>query len=584
LLGTKTTIIHELFEDLVVVKKYKTRLWKGGRQMPYDRPLYDFNEETDIKNYKAWVLGTMWYPPPWCPLFVDLWYTYGKYGMQYGPEMLSDPNTKGWDWRFYKGGFYVTIIEPKDEEKKIREQAWREKMRVILEDPWAVWQKHKTEFQEHYNQVWGLDLSTLSDIELCDHFMEACHYTKRIAEIHFYCMYALGQGNIQFRKVLQQQHNIKPEDVEYSQLNSGFDNELTKVAQRIAELSSLAIDLGLEEIFNSSKPEELLDKVKASPEGSQWVEKFDEVIRDYGWMRRRFLEINTPTWLEDKTLLLSEVQRYISQAKTSAGTVEIRPQLEKQRKKLEDDLLNKTPKEEQEVFRRLMECSQASHVFSEDHTMYVEGIGLSLVRLAAMELGRRFVNRDMIDNPEDVLFLNHDEIFHTGIIQERSDLRTLVDKRKQEYSDYRKLEGTLPMFLGDPTKIPELVGADVIFSVAVAPPIATPEEVGASLVGCAGAPGVVEGTACVLMGDKEMDKIEPGAILVAPGTTPGWTPIFNLVSGVITDGGGYLSHALIVAREFGIPGVVGTQEATKKIKTGMRVRVDGNQCTVHILD
>ncbi len=107
--------------------------------MPYDRPLYDFNEETDLRNYKAWVLGAMWYPPPWCPLFVDLWYTYGKYGMQYGPEMLSDPKTKGWDWRFHKGGFYLTVIETNDEEKKQREPIWREKMREIIEDPGAVW-------------------------------------------------------------------------------------------------------------------------------------------------------------------------------------------------------------------------------------------------------------------------------------------------------------------------------------------------------------------------------------------------------------------------------------------------------------
>jgi phosphohistidine swiveling domain-containing protein len=281
---------------------------------------------------------------------------------------------------------------------------------------------------------------------------------------------------------------------------------------------------------------------------------------------------------------LKEIQRYVNQGKVGVNTDEMRPQLEKRRKELEQQLLNDVPKDQREVFRKLMECSQASHIFSEDHTMYVEGIGLSAVRVAAMEMGRRFVERGMIDEHEDVLFLNHDEIFHAGIIKERCDLRTLVGRRKQEYDSYREYEGTLPFFLGDPTKIPELVEADVIFSVAAAQPIATPEEAGASLVGCAGSPGVVEGTAYVLMSDQEMDKIGPDAILVAPGTTPGWTPIFNVIKGIITDGGGYLSHALIVAREFGIPGVVGTQDGTQKIKTGQRVRVDGNACTVQILD
>ena len=67
--------------------------------MPYGRSVYELNEDTDTKNYKAWVLGTQWYPPAWNPLFMDLHFTYGKYGMQFAPEMLSDPRTKVWDWR-----------------------------------------------------------------------------------------------------------------------------------------------------------------------------------------------------------------------------------------------------------------------------------------------------------------------------------------------------------------------------------------------------------------------------------------------------------------------------------------------------
>jgi len=552
--------------------------------MPYDRPSYDFNEEVDLKNYKAWVLGAMWYPPPWCPLFVDIWYTYGKYGMQYGPEMLSDPRTHGWDWRFNKGGFYLTVIETTEEEKKQREKDWREKMRVILENPWAMWTKQKEELKQGIKKLWGVDLKALSDIELCDHFMESCHFIKRVAEIHFYCMYALGQGNIQFRRILKQLLNINPEDLEYSQLNSGFDNDFMKLAQSLSELSSTAINNGLEGTFNETKPEELVSKLETSDKGKQWVEKFNEMMQEFGWMRTRFLEINTPTWLEDNTLPLKEIQRYIKQGITRANTEEVRPQLESRRKVLEEQILKDIPLEERDAFKKLMECSQASHVFSEDHTIYVEGIPFSTVRLSALEIGRRFMEKGMINDPEDTLYLNHDEIFHAGIIKQRCYLGSLVDKRKKEYSDYRNLEGTLPFFLGDPTKIRELVEADVIFSVAAAQPIAKPEDVGASLVGCAGSPGVVEGTAYVLMSDTEMDKIGPDAILVAPGTTPGWTPIFNVIKGIVTDGGGYLSHALIVAREFGIPGVVGTQEASSKIKTGQRIRVDGNLCQVHILD
>jgi len=555
--------------------------------MPYDRPMYDFNKEMDLdpKHYKAWVLGSQWYPPPWVPLFVDLHYSYGKYGMQYGPETISDPKTKGWDWRFYKGAIYCTIIETTEEEKKQREPVWREKMRETLEDPRAAWEnRYKTELRERLKQVLAVDLTKLSDIDLCDHFMELWHFEKKCQEAHFYPMYALGSGNIQFRRYLKDKFNIAPADVEYSQLHSGLQNDFTPVVERMAELAALAIELGLEGIFNDSKPEELLSKLEPSENGRKWIEKFQEFVKEYSWMRRRGLEVATPTWEEDNTIPLIDLQRYVSQGKGTSNTTEMRPKLESRRNELVQELLNKLPGEEHEIFQKLLACSQASHIFSEEHTLYVEMMSFSAVRLAALEFGRRFVEKGMLDNHDDTLFLNHEELVHAGIIKERSDIKTLIEKRKKEYSDYRALEGTLPPFLGDPSKIPELVDADVVFSVSVAPPIATPEELGASLVGCAGAPGVVEGIACVVRGEEEMDNIEPGTILVAPATTASWTPVFNVIKGVVTDGGGYLTHALIVAREFGIPAVVGTQEATAKIKTGDKIRVDGNQCTVYILD
>jgi phosphohistidine swiveling domain-containing protein len=555
--------------------------------MPYDRTMYDFNEEKDLdpQNYKAWVLGSQWYPPPWCPLFVDLHYCYGKYGMQYGPETISEPKTKGWDWRFYKGGFYCTIIQTTEEEKQQREPLWREKMREILEDPSATWEKrYKNELREKLQQILSIDLTELSDIDLCDHFMELWHFEKKCQEAHFYPMYALGSGNIQFRRYLKEKFNIAPSDVEYSQLHSGLNNDFTPVVESIAKVAAMAIDLGLEEIFNESTPAEVLAKLESSENGKKWIEDFNGLVKDYSWMRRRGLEILTPAWEEDNTLALIDLQRYISQGKVTASTSEMQPKLERRREEVVQELLSKLPEEEHEIFQKLLACSQASHVFSEEHTMYVEMMSFSAVRRAALEFGRRFVEKGMIDNHDDTLFLNHEELIHAGIIKERSGLKALIEKRKKEYSEYRALEGTLPPFLGDPTKIPELVDADVVFSVSVAPPIATPEELGASLVGCAGAPGVVEGVACVVKGEEEMDNIEPDTILIAPATTASWTPVFNVIKGVVTDGGGYLTHALIVAREFGIPAVVGTQQATAMIKTGDKIRVDGNKCTVHILE
>ncbi len=97
-------------------------------------------------------------------------------------------------------------------------------------------------------------------------------------------------------------------------------------------------------------------------------------------------------------------------------------------------------------------------------------------------------------------------------------------------------------------------------------------------------PGVAEGMARVIMTVEHLKDLKPDEILVSPGTTASWTPAFNIIKGLICDGGGALSHPIIVAREYGIPCVVGRVKATSQIKTGQRVRVDGDHAAIYILD
>jgi pyruvate,water dikinase len=94
---------------------------------------------------------------------------------------------------------------------------------------------------------------------------------------------------------------------------------------------------------------------------------------------------------------------------------------------------------------------------------------------------------------------------------------------------------------------------------------------------------LVEGVARVITTADKLSEVKAGEILVAPGTSAAWTVVFSVIKGLITDGGGALSHPVIMAREYGIPCVAGCLEATAKIRTGQRVRVDGNRGVVYIL-
>ena len=97
-----------------------------------------------------------------------------------------------------------------------------------------------------------------------------------------------------------------------------------------------------------------------------------------------------------------------------------------------------------------------------------------------------------------------------------------------------------------------------------------------ALLGNPVSPGVVEGVVRIIS-DPQTEFLAPGEILVAEFTDPGWTPLFINASGLIMEVGGALTHGAVVAREYGIPAIVGVQEATRILRTGQKVRVDGNR-------
>jgi pyruvate,water dikinase len=115
-------------------------------------------------------------------------------------------------------------------------------------------------------------------------------------------------------------------------------------------------------------------------------------------------------------------------------------------------------------------------------------------------------------------------------------------------------------------------------------PAASEEQTGAVIKGMGASGGQVTAPARVLGGPSEFGQMGSGEVLVASITTPAWTSLFAMASGVVTDIGGPLSHSSIVAREYGIPAVLGTAVATRRIHSGERIRVDGDAGTVTLLE
>lgn len=212
-----------------------------------------------------------------------------------------------------------------------------------------------------------------------------------------------------------------------------------------------------------------------------------------------------------------------------------------------------------------LECNQAR-----EDSLADMGMGHATIRKLLQELGRRFAASGAIGQAEDIYWLLEEEVERlAAALESRQPLENLAEKARQ-----RKVEWKNQMKLLPPAILPDTS----IFAKMI--PWARGNVVANVLKGLAASPGSISGTARVLFGPEDFGRMKSGDILVAVTTTPAWTPLFALAGGIVTDIGGPLSHSSIVAREYGIPAVLATGIATRRIHDGQIVVVDGSAGTV----
>ena len=227
-------------------------------------------------------------------------------------------------------------------------------------------------------------------------------------------------------------------------------------------------------------------------------------------------------------------------------------------------------------FAAFLGTGQQFGVFNEEHNLYIEQSFTVGFRMIAKEAGIRLVKAGALDDPEDVFYLRYQEVKRYLLKAEWYDCRPLAAKRRAEF----KPGG--PPYIGDPTAVEMDLALSKIVGV-VARASGTVGQEDADLFGIGACPGVAEGPARLVFNVSELNTVQAGEILVVDSVWTTWTPVFSRIKGLVTNIGGTLSHAAIVAREYDVPAVLATQDATKKIRTGQWVRVDGARGTVKIL-
>ena len=320
-------------------------------------------------------------------------------------------------------------------------------------------------------------------------------------------------------------------------------------------------------ILEDGEWENIRNKIEKTSDGGEFLLNWDKFMTTHGHHTRGEVELYNARWAEQPDYVLDIVRGYLGQSDESdpAKNYEKRT---REREELEAECRRRLRNPiKRTIFNFCLHQARRGSLIRENMKNTAVRI-LAVMRNALLALDDKLRERGILKNRDDIFFLGMDEIEPARKGEAEFDVAEVVASRRAEYE--RNLTITPPqVVIGkfDPNNfVPDHV-----------------DETAKVLEGVAVSPGVVIGPARVILRASAEEKVLPGEILVAPFTDPGWTPYFIPAAAIVMDMGGILSHGSIVAREYGIPAVVNVGPATKIIKTGQTIRVDGDKGIVKIL-
>jgi pyruvate,water dikinase len=342
--------------------------------------------------------------------------------------------------------------------------------------------------------------------------------------------------------------------------------ELEGLAERIQASNELRT------VVTATPAADLPEALRSTPVGQDSLTAFSRYLDQYGHQVYN-LDFVVPTQADDPLPVLLSLKAMVQQQRPGYDPRSRQQAIVAERDALVEETTRSLDPLRRRLFRLLLGWAQRLGPHREQALFYM-GAGWPTLRRLVLELGRRLVESGSLFAAEDVFFLETSEI-RTAISardsgQAKPKLANLAHERR-ELREARKR-------LHPPPVVPPAYKVRFgPFDMSAFETQRRNEPEGTTLRGFAVSPGQVSAPASVIRSPADFSRIEPGTILVCPTTTPAWTPLFSQARGLVTDIGGVLAHGSIVAREFGIPAVLGTGEASKRIRHGQRITVDGDR-------
>ncbi|NRQ35166.1 hypothetical protein HII36_25555 [Nonomuraea sp. NN258] len=461
-------------------------------------------------------------------------------------------------------------------------------LRAGVDDLARAWaEDYLPQLQAFLDDFSGIDVTGLSDAELVSLYDRATDRLTRLWELHFMILFpaaaAVNEYDRTYRELFGEEDPLAP-----YRLLSGLPNKTVEAGRELWRLSRVAGGVPeVRAVLESAPAEQVVAALERIEAAKGFLDELRAFLNRYG-QRGDMCSLTAESWVENPVGVVRNLSVYLRRPDSASpehtqGVAAAERELAVAEAR---ERLAGYPRPVAELFEQLLAAAQAGSVLTEDHTFYIDYGGVYQIRRIILEMGGRLVAAGALDEVADVFLLGSGDLRAALTARDGLDARAVAAGNAAEM---RRFAGITPEPVIGSDAPPQITPAFMVFmgslaGMAAPPPwMAVAAEPG-TLRGTAGAAGVVRGIARIVHTLEESGRLGPGEILVAPTTAPPWTPLFAIAGGVITDTGGVLSHCAVVAREYGVPTVVGAAGATQTIKDGQLVELDGGTGIVRLLE
>jgi rifampicin phosphotransferase len=518
----------------------------------------------------TWTHDPSHYPEPMTPLSADVWFDAMGHGIRAAAKELRAP-FGGFETMTHAGGWaYEHDLEPEwtPDPATLRAAAldvaerWERELKAAA---WAITDELRAMRPERPDEAGA--------IGMLDRLVSLVREQWRI---HFLVVIPVHAS----REVLHDawvERFGKQDELEPYRLIEGLPNETLEADEMLWEVAGLARRLDVADVILELPGDAALGRLALLAHGREVLHAMQAYLLRFGG-RSRLHELSEPRDAERPAAVLESIRLFLEHPRDLPSE---RAQRASARDRLEADTLARvSDRSERAAFAELIARVTQAVPLEESHAYHIDYPGLQATREALLGFGRRLVAEGGLDSAHDVFLLRLEELRGALLDPWSESLSGVVGPRRTEMEAgrARRPERVLGPAPDESAEVPPMLAK------FYGDPAAAATSQAGVVRGTPASPGNAAGPARVVAGPEDFARVQAGDIVVCATTTPAWTPLFAAISGLVTDTGGILCHAAVIAREYGLPAIVGTQSATQLIPDGALVELDASSGEARVVD